>query len=492
MTTLVNEPSQPLQIRLAVIGGGITGLSAAHRLIELAEGAGARVRLSLFEKSHRPGGVFGSGVVGDYLIERGADSFITNKPAAINLCRRLGLEEELISTDPRFRRSLILFRGRPVPTPVGFNLLAPAQIRPMLTTPLLSWKGKIRLLQERFIPRRRSDEDESLADFVRRRFGSEMLERIVQPMVGGIYTSDPEKLSLKATLPRFLEMERRYGSLIKGMLKQKQSSDSEGSEQNASGARYGLFVSLKKGMQQLIDALEQRISAYTFRRHGPEVTGIHKIDSGWQVTTTDGQLQEFDGVIVALPAPIAARLMQTVDADVARTLAGFEYASSAIVVSGHNLSDSRHPLDAFGLVIPHCERRRILATSFLSRKFPDRAPAGKVILRTFVGGAMQPEEFEQSDEQMVQTVLSELNSIFGLGGVPDFVLVNRYPRGMPQFHVGHLDRVQQLEQQVESISGLKLAGNYFRGVGLPDCVQSGEQAAEALWEQCCSRGNIIP
>lgn len=488
----MNEPSQPVQIRLAVVGGGITGLSAAHRLVELAERSGIRVRLSLFEKSLRPGGVFGSEMVGDFLIERGADSFITNKPAGVDLCRRLGLEDELITTDARYRRSLILYRGRPVPTPVGFNLLAPARIGPMLTTPLLSWSGKFRMLQERFVPRRRSDEDESLADFVRRRFGPEFLERIVQPMVGGIYTSDPEKLSLKATLPRFPEMERRYGSLIKGMMKQAKAPQAASSEQSASGARYGLFVSLKKGMQQLIDALEQRISAYTFRRHGPEVTGIRRDGSHWFVATVDGQEQEFDGVVLAVSAPVAARLMQNVDSEVANSLKGFEYASSAIVVSGHNLSDSRHPLDAFGLVVPHCERRRILATSFLSRKFPDRAPEGKVILRTFVGGAMQPEEFEQSDEEMVKTVLGELKSIFGLSGTPDFAVVNRYPRGMPQFHVGHLDRVTRLEAELQTVSGLKLAGNYFYGVGLPDCIQSGEQAAESLWEQVCPGSHIIP
>lgn len=478
--TTPSSAGAPVPIRLAVIGGGITGLAAAHRAIELCQESGRPLTLTLFEGGSRVGGVFGSEQVGDYLIERGADSFITNKPSGIELCRRLGLEDQLITTNPDFRRSLILHCGRPVATPEGFQLIAPARLWPMVTTPLLSVGGKLRLLKERFIPRKQEPDDESLASFTRRRLGQEMLDRIVQPMVGGIYTSDPEKLSMAVTLGRFLEMEQKYGSLLRGMKRQQQESTVHGDSHSASGARYGLFVSLKNGMQQLLDTLEQRIALLTQRRPESRVVSLRHGENCWEIVTAHGWKREFDSVILATPARQAAELLNDVDAEVAAALRQIESASSAIVVTGHDLKTIRHPLDAFGLVVPKVEQRRILATSFLSRKFAGRAPAGKVILRTFVGGAMQPEELEQDDEHLLQNVLAELNSIFGVSAPPEVAVVSRYPQGMPQYHVGHLDRIQRIETAVARLPQLQLAGNYFRGVGIPDCVQSGEQAAQAL------------
>jgi len=478
-------------IRLAVIGGGITGLAAAHRAIELCTAAELPLALTLFEDQSRLGGLFGSEQIGDYLIERGADSFITNKPHGLHLCRRLGLEDQLIPTNARFRRSLILCHGRPVPTPAGFHLIAPAQLWPMLTTPLLSWRGKVRLLQERLIPRKRLAGDESLADFTRRRFGSEVLDRIVQPMVGGIYTSDPEKLSLAATLPRFLEMEQKYGSLIKALRRQPQPSSNGPDIQSASGARYGLFVAFKNGMQQLLDTLEQRIVLHTQHRAEPRVTSLLRKERVWQLTTAHGRTREFDGVILALPAHAAAELLKETSPECSRRLRRIESASSAIVVTVHDLATIRHPLDAFGLVIPAVEHRKILAVSFLSRKFEGRAPAGKIILRTFVGGAMQPEELVPDDEQLLGTVTGELASLFGISTRPEVALVTRYPNGMPQYHVGHLDRIRMIEELSQKIPQLELAGNFFRGVGIPDCIQSGEEAAERLIKElsCQKREN---
>ncbi|WP_437187102.1 protoporphyrinogen oxidase [Planctomicrobium sp. SH668] len=485
--TIVNElPGQNetysrmgLPLRIAVIGGGITGLSAAHRLIEQAAAHSRKLELTVFEKSHRVGGLFGSEQIGDYLIERGADSFITNKPAGVQLCRRLGLEDQFITTNEQYRKSLILHRGRPVQTPDGFNLIAPAKLWPMLKSPLLSWGGKWRVLQEQFIARKRQDDDESLASFVRRRFGNEMLTNVVQPMVGGIYTSDPEHLSLKATLPRFLEMERRHGSLIRAMKKQARTKKET---EEASGARYGLFVSLKNGMQQLIDTLEQRVLEHTQCHSSPEVTSIEFAEQVWKVTTSQGRSKQFDGVVIALPAQVAANLVSSVDAETSHRLNQIHSASSAIVVTAHDLKNIRHPLDAFGMVIPHVENRDILATSFLSRKFDGRAPHGKVIIRTFVGGAMQPEKLDCPDDSLVNTVTRELREIFGVKKEPKIAVVTRYPGGMPQFTVGHLDRVDAIHQNAARIPRLKLAGNYFSGVGVPDCIQSGERAAEELFE----------
>ncbi len=468
-------------MRVAVIGGGLSGLSAAWQLDRLASQNGRSISITLLEASSRIGGVFGSRQIDDYLIETGADSFITNKPWGLELVKELGLEDQLISTDSRYRRSLILHNGRPVETPLGFNLLAPTQIWPMVKTPLLSWAGKLRAIREVLVSKKESLTDESLASFVRRRFGQEMLDRIVQPMVGGIYTSDPEKLSLLATLPRFLELEQKFGSVIRGLRSQ---TGKKAGDDSASGARYSLFMSLKDGMSTLQNSLAKPIQDRHQLHLTTRVTTVQKAENGtWNVTLDGGKVQIFDAVLLAVPTYVASSLLASCDSELARELKQIEYASTAIVVSGHNLKDSKHPLDAFGLVVPSAEKREILATSFLSRKFPGRAPVGKVICRTFVGGAMQPELLERSDGEIIETVRRELRSIFGLKGEPDFAVVSRWNRSMPQYHVGHLERVASIESRLSKIPKLVMTTNAFHGVGLPEVIKQGREAGERLWAQ---------
>ncbi|MFQ5731963.1 MAG: protoporphyrinogen oxidase [Planctomycetaceae bacterium] len=465
------------QFRVAVIGGGITGLAAAHRLIELSADRQRPLELTLFETGPRVGGVIGTQRRDGYLIETGADSFITNQPWAVDLCQRLDLENELIPTDETLRRSLVLRNGKPVPAPDGFMLLSPAKLWPVLTSPIFSLWGKLRMGCEYVVPRRSETGDVSLASFVRRRFGREALERLVQPLVGGIYTSDPEKLSLRATMPRFLDMEREHRSLIRAS--RKQAAETDPLETSGSGARYGLFTTLENGLQQLIDALRERIEdAATIRLNTP-VTGITR-GNEWCLDFADGSGAEFDAVIVTTRAYQAGDLLRSLDGTLAAQLRGIEYASSAIAITGHRLSDVRDSLDAFGLVIPAIERRKIIAVSFTSRKFPGRAPGGRVLLRTFAGGAMQPELMQLVDAELIDVVRRELRDILGVDGEPDFLELHRYENAMPQYHVGHLERVDEIERLVSSHRGLEIAGNAFRGVGIPDCVHSGEQAAERL------------
>ncbi len=378
-----NSRGDRLARRIAVVGGGVTGLAAAHRLLELSRERGWPLDVTLLEASERVGGVFGSRRVGEYLVETGADSFITNKPWGVNLCRRIGLESHLIPTDARYRRSLVLRNGKPVGVPEGFMLLAPAKVSSVMMSPLLSPWGKIRLGIERLIPRRTETGDESLGQFVTRRFGRETLDRLVQPLVGGIYTSDPWKLSLEATMPRFLEMEREHGSLIRALRVQAKQPNRE-HETNATGARYGLFVTLKDGMSELQDTLEQRVEAGAALRRKTAVRAVRLMNDGaslgsdthWDVQLEEGRSERFDAVILAVRAPQAGVMLANLDAQLAEPLNAIEYASSAIVVTGHRESDIDHPMNAFGLVIPHQERRKILAVSFTSRKFPGRAPAG--------------------------------------------------------------------------------------------------------------------
>jgi oxygen-dependent protoporphyrinogen oxidase len=484
-------------LRVAIIGGGITGLAGAQRLISRS----SNVQVTLFEASKRLGGIIRTEQADGFLMELGPDSFITNKPAGLQLCREIGFESQLVSTDSRYRRSLVLHNGRPQNVPDGFMLMAPAKPWAIMTTPVLSFFGKLRLLREAFVARKASMDDESLGSFVRRRFGSEALDRLVQPLVGGIYTSDPEKLSLLATMPRFLEMERDYGSVIKGTLAQQKADAARGAGKDAkraasgSGARYGLFASAANGLSDLISALENvlKASGRVSFRLGTSVRSVQQETSDsarWKVETSPAkvtnaaapaQVEEFDALVITLPTHAAARLLnQAPMQPLVRLLQGIEYASSAIVVSGHQLSDFAHPMDAFGIVIPARENRKILAVSFSSRKFLNRAPDGQILLRTFVGGAMQPELLQMDNDALIATVNAELKDIFGMSREPMFSEVVRYENAMPQYHVGHLDRVAQIESAQSHFPGLQLAGSAYHGVGIPDSIASGQSAADRI------------
>jgi oxygen-dependent protoporphyrinogen oxidase len=435
----------------------------------------------LFEAGSQLGGIVGTRHIDGYTVELGADSFIANKPWAVDLCRRLGIEGRLIPTDARYRRSLVLRNGKPLPVPEGFQLLAPLSVGAVLRSPIFSWPGKLRLACEYFVPRRKSDGDESLASFVRRRLGREALDRLIQPLVGGIYTSDPETLSLRATMPRFLDMEQAHGSLIRALRWEQRAGRYE--DTAASGARYGLFVTPAGGISELVEALAGRVTKQADVRLESEVAGLARDADGrgLVVHLADQKQEQFDAVILTTPAYRAARLIADFAPSAADNLNKIEYASTAIVVSGHKLADIRHPLDAFGLVVPAIEKRRILAVSFTSRKFPGRAPDGCVQLRTFVGGAMQAELMQLADDEIVALVRSELEDILGVTWNPDFAIVKRWMRSMPQYHVGHLDLVAAIERDLNDISNLALAGHAYKGVGIPDTIHSGEIAAERVF-----------
>lgn len=477
--------------RVAIIGGGLAGLSAAHRLTELARESNRPLDLTLFEASPRLGGAIETVREGGYLIERGADSFLTTKPAGVGLCERLGLGTELIPTDERYRGALVLRKGRPVPVPEGFNLMTPAKVWPVVATAILSPAGKLRLLAEALLPRRQTNGDESLASFVRRRFGREAFERLVQPLVSGIYTADPEKLSLAATLPRFPEMERRHGSLIRATLRNR-SAMADG-EASATGARYGLFAGLTGGMEKLFSALRDSVRENAAVLTGSTIHSVRRDSSGWHVEAAappvggTARSLPFDSLIVALPSHRAADLLLDFDVELAGLLRDIPYASSAIVITGHLLEDIAHPLDAFGLVIPVIENRDVLAVSFASRKFPGRAPERRALLRTFIGGATRPEMLDRTDEELIAIVQRELASLLGVRGTPDLTLVARHENAMPQYHVGHLDLVRQIEVTAARHPGLALTGSAYRGVGIPDVIADAERAAESIYSRLVVR-----
>lgn len=458
--------------RVAVIGGGISGLAAAHRLNELEP----RCQIHLFEADQKLGGVLQTTHTSDgYLLEHSADNFITNIPYALDLCKRLGMEADLLPTNESLRKAYVLRKGNLYPVPEGFVLMAPSQMWSVVTTPILSWAGKLRLAQEYFVKRRDSPADESLQSFVTRRLGQEVYDRLVQPLIGGIYTADPQKLSVQATLQQFVKMEREHGSLIKGMRKRSQTSG-EGKE---SGARYSMFVAPRKGMAELISKLQESLAEQTIHL-GAKINGIQLGEHGWLVQH-DGEEQCFDAVIIALPAPQAAEVLSPHE-NLAKFLRQIPYAGCSVAIVTVDQSQIRKPVEGFGFVVPEIENRKILAVSFSSAKYAGRAPKGKVIMRVFVGGACHPELADLNDDEMRSLVQSELGELIRLEGEPENFMVTRWNGKMPQYHLGHLDRVAALEEETSKLPGLELAGNAYRGVGVPQCIQSGEAAASRVIE----------
>jgi protoporphyrinogen/coproporphyrinogen III oxidase len=492
--------------RIAIIGGGITGLAAAHRLTELLPHA----KLTIFEAAPRLGGLLETVNREGFLIERSADNFLTKSPIAVDLCRRLGIADDLLPTDDARRRALVVRAGRLVPIPDGFYLMAPRRLGSVLTSPILSVVGKIRLLAEPLVPRGPaasrghsstrldadasppSASDESVASFARRRLGQETFERIVQPLVAGIYTADAEKLSMAATMPDFLDQERNEGRLVrwfrtpKPVAAEQRTARASDQSDTAAGARYGLFAAPKLGMNSLVTALADRLQTHSIRLNAQVVSIVRSPEGNWQLklstSTPEGSegIVSFDAVLVAVPSHAAARLLQPCAARLAAELAAIEYASSAVVSLGFNREQISHPLNGFGFVVPQTENRRIIAASFASQKFPGRAPEGAVLIRTFIGGAIQADLLELSDDELCELAIEELRDLLQITGDPLVVDITRWPLAMPQYHVGHLARVARIEQHESSHANLALAGSAYHGVGIPQCIASGEAAAQRI------------
>ena len=460
---------------MAVIGGGIAGLAAAFRLRELAATREFPLEVTVLERGARVGGPLRTVRRDGLVIETGADSFLSDKPWAAELARRVGLGNDLIPTREEFRRTLVVRAGRLVEIPDGFSLLAPARIGPVLRSPLFSRVAKLRIAIEPFIPRRVDGADESLASFVTRRLGREVLERVAQPLAGGIYTADPEELSIAATTPRFVEMERSYGSVIRGL----RAAEDARAMRGTSGARWSLFLSLRGGMETLVEALATRLSGSI--RGGAEVANLARADSQWRVGLADGTALDADAVVCAAPASAAARMLATVEPSLAARLAEIKYASAAIVNLTFNECDFPAAPHSFGFVVPIVERRKIIAGSFSSLKFEGRAPAGTILARAFLGGVLQSQMMRLGDDELVAAVREEFAALLGVRAAPGIVEVQRWPDSMPQYSVGHLARVADIERATDSIANFKLAGAAYRGVGVPDCVLSGERAAEEVF-----------
>ncbi|MBI3726217.1 protoporphyrinogen oxidase [bacterium] len=460
--------------RVVVVGGGVSGLACAHRLARSGE-----VDVRLLESAPRTGGVVATTLLEDRVLEEGPDSFLTTKPWARELACELGLESELVPTDAALRRSFVLARGKLEPVPEGFHLLAPTSLAPFLRSPIFSLRGKLRAALDLLLPRR-DGADESLESFVSRRLGREVFLRLAEPMVAGIYTADPATLSLRATMPQFLDMEAEHGSVIRALWARRRTKEAARAHE-ASGARYALFLTFRGGFATLTDALAARLPAGTVSL-GVEARGARREAAGFRVLTSSEEILA-DALVVAVPAPRAAPLLREVDAELSRLLGMIPHASVATVNVLLRREQVSHPLDGMGFVVPSREGRFVLACSFSSRKFPGRAREGEVLLRAFVGGARHEERVELPQDEIARRVLADLRDVLGIAGEPLRVLVSRFPGSMPQYLLGHLERVAAIEERARRVPGLALAGNSYRGVGVPDCVRSGEEAARSVLRQ---------
>jgi oxygen-dependent protoporphyrinogen oxidase len=454
---------------VAIIGGGISGLSAAYALHK------RQVPYLVLEAGPALGGVIRTETRDGFLLEGGPDSMLAQKPEGIALCRELGLGERLVPTNPEVRSVYILHRRKLHPLPEGMMLAVPTKILPFARSGLFSWPGKLRMGLDLVIPGGNDRGDESIASFLRRRFGQEAVERLGEPLLAGIHAGDPERLSILATFPRFRDLEERHGSLVRGMWATPRPKAAPGARPPAA------FYSLRGGLREMVDALVVRLE----RERVWTKTAVHAVSraaGGFSLAVQGGETVSADRVIVAAPGPKVAPALEGLVPDAARTLGAIPFASSATVLLGYRRGDVAHPLGGYGMVVPQTEGLRTTALSFVSTKFPHRAPEGHVLLRGFLGGVRDGEVMRLSDEEMVETVKRDMTGILGLRGQPVMSRVFRWPGGTPQLEVGHIERMAAVETEIASIGGLYLTGAGVRSTGIPDSVADGTRAGEAAAE----------
>jgi oxygen-dependent protoporphyrinogen oxidase len=460
--------------RIAIIGGGIAGLSAAYYL-ERARASGADLEWTLFEKSDRLGGVIQTEVRDGFVLEAGPDSFLTIKPEATQLCRDLGLSDQLIGSNDAGRKTYIVVKGRLIPIPDGLEFMVPTRIWPMLGTGLFSFGTKLRMAREIWATAPSGSEDESVASFVHRHFGAEMVERVAEPLLAGVYGGDAANLSVRAVLPRFAEMEREHGSLVRATLRaHKQRARLQG---KTSAAPQPLFTSLKFGMQQMVDAVLAALPAASLRLRHP-VSALRQAGEEWQVESAEAKTSErFHNVVLAVPAIAAAALLRDIQPEFAENLERITYTSSAAVALAYNHLDLP---PGFGFLVPRSEGRKLLACTFVHRKFPHRAPEGSALLRCFFSSSRVRGLLGYSDAALLDLAQRELTDIMDLRATPRFASVFRWACGLPQYATGHLERVAEMEKSLSALPGLHIIGNSFYGIGVPDCIRSGMKAAAAI------------
>jgi len=472
-------------VHLAVVGGGITGLAVAWYLRRESEARGRDLRITVLESSDRWGGKIVTEKVGGpgdapFVVEGGPDSFLTQKPWALELSRELGLEDRLLNTNDSMRRVFVLNHGRPTPLPDGVLLIVPTRILPFALSPLLSPLAKLRMGADLIIPPKRDGEDETIAEFITRRLGREALDKIAEPLMSGIYNAEAEKQSLLATFPRFRALEVEHGSLIRGMLASRKAH--RPSTDGAPGRKPSMFTSLVSGTSELADALVDRLGREPAvdLRLGIRVESVERAagERSFVVRLAAGPPVVADAVVLCTPSTVAARLASRIAPEAATMLEAIRYVSTGTISVAFRRDEIAHPLDGFGLVIPRSERRPINAITWTSTKFDHRAPPGFALLRVFFGGSRHPEMMRTSDEELLAVVRSEFEALMGIDAAPVFHRIYRWFDANPQYDKGHLDRVSAIEAALPP--GLYATGSAYRGIGIPDCVHQARETAKRI------------
>jgi len=474
-------------MRIAIIGGGIAGLAAAYEL-EKARAAGKPVAYTLYESRERLGGSLASEIVDGAVLEQGPDSFLTEKPAAIELCRELGLGDDLLPSNDAARKTFIVVKNRLVPLPDGLMFLVPTKLIPTALTRLFSVKTKLRMAMELLRPPRPAGHDEPVADLVERHFGREAVDRLADPLLSGIYGGDATQLSAQTVLPAMVKMEAEHGSLCRGMLAahaQMRAKAKAAPQGAAKRAPRPIFTAIRGGMQQMVDAIVERLDAGSLRLSTP-VSGLHRNGQQWLVDTPQGT-ESFDAVVMASPAWAAGVLLRAVDEPLAEELSSIPYSSSITVNLVYDEKKLGTLPEGFGFLVPAVEGRAMLACTFVHRKFLGRTPPGKAVFRAFLGGMKNESLLAESDGPLLATVRRELSEILGskvfdASVEPDCARVSKWRRAMAQYAVGHKARMERIQARVAALEGLHLAGNAYDGIGIPDCIRLGRKAAKALVE----------
>lgn len=460
---------------VAIIGGGITGLALAHRLQEANTDSNAGLDFAVFEDKQTFGGVIETHRRDGFIIESGPDAFLSEKPHGLDLIRRLGLEGDIIPTHPKLRRSFVVRKGKLHPVPPGFYLVAPSRILPFAMSSLFSPLGKLRMGFDLVIPPKRDSEDESVSSFIGRRLGREALERVAEPMVSGIYSGDPARLSAQSVLPQFCHLEKEYGSLIRGLVRD------SARRQGARGPRYSLFFTLCGGTEQIVQRILRKLPSESLKTKAHVMSlRFLREKRRWEIGFSDGSFVESSRVCLSIPAFEAARLVQDFSQELSEALRGVHYESVAVVHLAYRRGSVRHPLNGFGFVAPRLERLSLIGCSFSSVKFEGRAPAGHVLLRAFIGGAFGRAFLKMDGKDIVARVRKDLRSLLGVRGEPLFSELKRHPRTMPQYEVGHEAAAGKIERAREKWPGLHFAAGYLGGVGIPDRIHQGEEAADRI------------
>jgi oxygen-dependent protoporphyrinogen oxidase len=447
-------------MRIAIIGGGITGLTAAYAL------RNSGFQITLVERAPQLGGVIQTHVADGVVIEGGPDSFLAAKPAGFELLKELGLEDQVIASNDAQRVTYIVKHGKLTPMPDGLAMMVPTKMLPMAFTGILGWNTKVHMALEYFRKPKPRAEDVSVAQFIREHYGQETVDYLAEPLLAGVYGGDPEQLSMRSTLGRFLDLESRYGSLTRGTLEERKKAA------HPAGA---LFRSLKGGMGQWIRALEQAIAGKVEILHA-EAESVTRVGDAYEIKLGDAHLAAH-AVVMATPAWQAARLLRPLDPDLAGELDAIPYNSSMTVALVYDRKQLKHPLKGFGFLVPKVERQMMAACTWVGTKFDHRAPKDKALLRCFVGGHAN---FVHSDAGIVEQVQADLRRLMGVETLPLFTRVTRWERSMAQYTVGHSDRVARIQEARAKWPGLYLAGNAYQGIGIPDCIQSARNAARAI------------